>query len=168
MCLFPLLVTSLALAENQKDLLKEALANVKPSTNQEKQDLEKGKCGNALSVKADQQITLYVFVSFSLPEETWLTLSKEVEKVGGVLVLRGLPENSFNRLAVKMHALRKQGVHVAVQIDPRLFTKFGVEKVPCFVTVDEEKFDKLSGNVSLAFALRKMETKSSQTLRKLL
>jgi hypothetical protein len=38
--------------------------------------------------------SLYVFVSFSMPEAVWLSLSEEAVKAGGVLVLRGLPDNN--------------------------------------------------------------------------
>ena len=100
-----------------------------------------------------------------MPDEAWMSLSKEVEKVKGVMVLRGLPENSFQQLAMKMYDLRKRGVNATIQIDPRLFTKYDVERVPCFVTLEENTFDKLSGNISVSYALERMNNMTSSKLR---
>jgi conjugal transfer pilus assembly protein TrbC len=127
------------------------------------------KCLINVNIASDISVSLlYVFVSFSMPDEAWITLSRDVQNVGGILVLRGLPGDSFKNLARKMHFLRQKGVHATVQIDPQLFTKFSIQSVPCFVVTDGDKFDKLNGNVSLAFALEKMEIKSAKKMRALL
>lgn len=154
-------------SKEKKTELKKELSSLKPIREiSAHEDIIKGKCAVSKNLREDPQTSLYVFVSFSMPDETWLMLSKEIEKTDGVLVLRGLPKNSFEHLAVKMHALRKQGMQATVQIDPRLFNKFGIENVPSFVTIDKNDFDKLSGNISLSFALSKMETESAKSLRK--
>ena len=164
--------------QNEKEHLKKMLAEIKPTNktyeekgrNLSETHQNKLKCSLSAGLTSDPQTSLYVFVSFSLPDETWLTLSKELEKVGGIFILRGLPENSFKNLALKVQALRKKGLKIPLQVDPRLFTKFDVQAIPTFVINEEEKFDKLSGNVSLAFALEKMslrgETENAKKLRK--
>jgi type-F conjugative transfer system pilin assembly protein TrbC len=129
------------------------------------QYLLQGKCVKT-TPSQDQQFNLYVFVSFSMTDESWLSISKAVEQLGGSLVLRGLPNNSFQELAKKIHDLRKRGVNAHIQIDPRLFTKYAIEKVPCFVVLEESSFEKLYGNVSLPFALEKMSGKTTQELRR--
>ena len=117
-------------------------------------------------MQADPDTTLYVFVSFSMPEEAFLALSNEIVRVGGVMVLRGLPGNSFKNLAVKIYELKKQGLRATIQVDPRLFSKYSITTVPTFVTTKDGRYDKLSGNVSLAFALEKMGNENAQKLRK--
>jgi type-F conjugative transfer system pilin assembly protein TrbC len=160
-------------SNTDKEYLKKILAEVKDSHHEynsrsPNENEKRGKCITGSPIINDPQSPLYIFVSFSMSDTTWLSLSKEAEGIGGILVLRGLPENSFKQLAVKMHNLRKQGLRATVQIDPRLFVKYNIDKVPCFVTTEEERFDKLSGNVSLAFALDKMETQTAKQLRALL
>ncbi len=178
--LFPfslLAVDHSADALQAKDLLRQKIAELKveygdfyDSGKLLAEDLLKKKCVFSESFSADPQTSLYVFVSFGLPDEAWLTLSKELEKSAGVFVLRGLPENSFHQLAEKLHALRKKGMQATVQIDPRLFTRFQISAVPSFVVSEGDLFDKLKGNVSLEFALEKMasqgETAMAKTLRK--
>lgn len=150
--------------KQKKELIKKNISEIEHST---QISGNPGKCSMTQQIQ-EYSSSLYVFVSFSLPIETWLSLSKDVEKVGGILVLRGLPENSFKSLSEKIYFLRKQGVNATVQIDPRLFSKYTVEHVPCFVTVEQDTFSKLSGNISLAFALEKMSSESSRKLRSLL
>lgn len=156
----------------EKELLRQKVALVKIGNQDREVEIAIGKANKKCLVSppsvANIQTTLYVFVSFSLPEETWLSLSREVEKVGGVLVLRGLPDNSFKQLAYKIHALCEKGVLAPVQIDPKLFSKFDVTKIPCFVTTYKDDFDKLTGNVSLKFALEKMGNENAKMMGKLL
>jgi type-F conjugative transfer system pilin assembly protein TrbC len=152
----------------QKKQLKAQLSQLKPTiknTPEAIQTTPQGKCVKT-TPSQDQQFNLYVFVSFSMTDESWLSLSKAVEQLGGSLVLRGLPNNSFQELAKKIHDLRKRGVNAHIQIDPRLFTKYAIEKVPCFVVLEESSFEKLYGNVSLPFALEKMSGKTTQELRR--
>lgn len=154
--------------QEKKKLLRKELSSLHFSKNKDLEKTVKEKCKVSPHLESTPQTNLYVFVSFSLPEETWLDLSNNVQKVGGILVLRGLPENSFKELSSKIYSLRQKGMQATVQIDPELFIKYEVDKVPCFVTLDENNFNKLSGNVSLFFALEKMETESSKQLRKIL
>jgi conjugal transfer pilus assembly protein TrbC len=143
----------------QKEELKKTMSELKGNNHAEKYIKEltvKGKCSVTQGLKTDPETNLYLFVSFSMPDEAWISLSKEAEKIGAIFVLRGLPENSFQTLSIKMQDLRKKGMRAAVQINPRLFDRFEVSKVPCFVSLNEEKFDKISGNISLNYALKKM------------
>jgi type-F conjugative transfer system pilin assembly protein TrbC len=146
--------------------LKKILSDVKSNhSNQTNQllPLKDGKCG--VECKTLTETSLYVFVSFSMPDDSWLSLSHEVDKVRGIFVLRGLPDDSFKKLAEKLYVLRKQGFNASVQVDPQLFQRFKIAKVPTFITIDEQGSDQLSGNVTLAFALEKMNNKTAQKLR---
>ena len=128
--------------EASQKLLKDALA-------------KKEKCFTGELSQIDDPKFL-VFVSFSMPESTWKSLSIETERAGGVFVLKGLPNNSFVELSKKLKKLREDGVNVNVQINPQLFGKYQIEHVPTFVAINGEKFDKVSGNISLGAALQKI------------
>ena len=109
-----------------------------------------------------------VLMSFSIPDTAWISLSKELEKMGGVFVLRGLPEQSFQLLASRILKLKEQGVNAPIQIDPKSFLDYEINQVPTIVVVEEKIFDKVSGHVSLKFALEKMaqqgETKTASKM----
>ncbi len=152
------------------DELKKKILLAKPirSENQHVEEQAQGKCIANRAIQTDPETSLYVFVSFSMPEVALLSLAKEVEKVRGVMVLRGLPGNSFKQFTSQLYKLRKQGLQAAIQVDPRLFSKYGITAVPAFVTKTGERFDKLMGNVSLSFALGKMDNEAASALRRLL
>lgn len=122
--------------------------------------VEKGKCKSCFTSNPELDHTdfpLTIFVSFSMGENRLLSLSKELEKVKGALVLCGLPNNSFKELSKRMLELKQKGLNATIQIDPLSFRKYDVKAVPTFVVNDSaEQFDKVSGNVSLLFALEKM------------
>lgn len=121
--------------------------------------------GNATSL---EDPSLYVFMSFSLPDQAWIKLSPEVEKGGGTFVLRGLPEQSFQALAARILDLKEKGVNAQIQLDPKKFQEYQVSHVPAFVVAEEERFDKAAGHISLKYALETMakrgETKLAKTL----
>lgn len=108
-----------------------------------------------------------VFVSFSMPMPTLKALARDVNRVGGKLVLRGLvkgssSEGSFPETLIKLQELQEE-----ILIDPTLFEAYQVERVPTFVLRErptesaEEKmtYDVLRGNVSLGFALEQFAEK---------
>ncbi|MFI5343147.1 MAG: type-F conjugative transfer system pilin assembly protein TrbC [Chlamydiales bacterium] len=113
------------------------------------------KCSTATSITPDELAPIYVLISFSVPEATWVSLSKEIENRGGAFVLRGLPHNSFKELSKRIQRLNTLGVTAQVQINPKLFATYQVSQVPTFLIQNEEKYDKITGNVSLNFALNK-------------
>ena len=107
-----------------------------------------------------EESPLRVFASFSMPEETWIQLSKDLEKIGGIFVLKGLPNGSFQEFLQKVMELRKKGVAVSIEIDPDSFEKYEVTAVPTFVLVNGESFEKVVGNVSVSYALEKLEIRN--------
>lgn len=119
-----------------------------------------------------QEPKVLVFVSFSIPNRAWIDLSKELEKVGGVFVLRGLPDQSMQILASRILKLKEEGVNAPILIDPKSFLTYGIDQVPAIVISEEKAFDKVSGHVSLKFALEKMkeqgDTKMANVLYTLL
>lgn len=103
-----------------------------------------------------QEESLLVCISFSVPKESWVSLSNEVEKTGGAFIVRGLPDNSFQQLAYRVKELKDAGVNVPIHIDPRCFKKYLISEVPSFVVVDGGRYDKVAGNISLKGALELM------------
>lgn len=101
----------------------------------------------------------FVFVSFSMPDSLWVSLSQELEAVGGVFVIQGLPTNSFKELAHKIYELRQKNVNADIQLHPQLFQDYEIHHVPTFVVQEEEEWHKLAGSVSVAFALEQFKQK---------
>lgn len=97
--------------------------------------------------------TIMCFISLALPVEMLLELSKQLEEVNGVFVLRGFPTKGAIELGEKISALRKKGSRIPILIDPRAFRVYEVDRVPTFVVFDGEKFDKVTGSISLKYAL---------------
>ena len=44
-------------------------------------------------------------------------------------------------------------------IDPEMFKTYQIQSVPSFVVVSGNKYDKLSGNVTLKYAMSEMQSK---------
>lgn len=97
---------------------------------------------------------LLVFISFSVPLETWKEYSTHLVENGGVFVLRGLPENSFQNLSQRIQELRAERVFAQIIIDPDLFEKHQVTAVPSIVLENAGRTDKITGNITLASAYR--------------
>lgn len=150
------------------DWLRESLSQEmmkKISNTSPRPDQPKGKCLTGAK-RAEQDPTLRVFMSFSIPDETWLQLSQDVADVGGVFVLQGLPNNSFRDFAARLLALREKGLAVQVDIDPKKFKDYDVTRVPTFVISQDGLFDKVSGNVSTSFAMDLMARQGDTALAK--
>ena len=105
-----------------------------------------------------------IFVSFSMPKQDLLELSRQAKEMGATLVLRGLKDNSADATRIAAADVNPGGVEW--DIHPELFKQFKVTKVPTFVvanaksgSLDEEgcspeaTYASLSGNISLEQAL---------------
>ena len=132
--------------------------------------LKRKNCFNCIDVAEEKDTDLFIFMSFSVPENTWKELSNEVKKAEAVFILRGLPGNSFNEFFSKISELKKKGIAAPIQIFPEYFKKYEINHCPAFVFKEGEKFDKVSGNISLGTALeiisRRGETFRSKDLIK--
>ena len=106
--------------------------------------------GAAAQFLKGPQAELLIFVSFSMPKTSIEFLAAQAQKIGGKLLIRGLKDNSFQKTAQEVKALK-----AVLQLDPEKFEKFLVKGVPQFVIDYGDHYDILSGNVSLEFALEK-------------
>lgn len=129
------------------------------------------KCKGCLKseLKEDIESSFIIFMSFSVPDDVWLSLSKEVESIDGLIVLQGVPNNSFKDLAEHLLRLKSKGMNATVQLHPQLFNQYEISHVPSFVLREGPSFDKVTGNISVGFALgimlEKGETKKAKELK---
>lgn len=165
--------TLLKIEAKQKELMQSL--KVKPECS----------CGddNDNHVKTDADIqhpfkdaSIYVFVSYSMNEKNIIDLGKEASKYGAHLVLRGFVDNSYIKTAnIFQKFVEETGQGVSV--DPELFKTFAIEKVPTFVVARDYHLqnnddntppmhDKLSGNVSLEYAINEFKRRGSLTKQK--
>ena len=144
-----------------------------------KETKQKGDCGEkrckakALNFKqplqAQENSALLVFVTLSMPDEALRALSREIEQVGGRVVIMGLIDNSFPKTQKRLMDLQ-----INVDIDPPLFEQFEVNEVPTFIHVKTEQgdysktFDRLRGNVTLTYVLEQLSEQGTLPTKPLL
>ncbi|NGX52238.1 MAG: hypothetical protein KR126chlam5_00534 [Candidatus Anoxychlamydiales bacterium] len=123
---------------------------------------EKRACTNCRFFEknsGDNQSAVYIFISFSVPENTWLELDRTTSPINKIFVVRGIPNNSFEAFEKQIAALKDTGFSSSVEINPELFHKYEIKNVPSFVVTDGGSFKKVSGNISLQTALEILEKK---------
>lgn len=108
---------------------------------------------------------IIIFVSFSMPDESLQGWMREAKLIDAPVVVRGFINNSFKDTINKISTLTKDN-QGGVQIDPTLFQRFQVEKVPAVVVVKEPHclqgmsctldYDIVYGDVTLPYALKKI------------
>jgi type-F conjugative transfer system pilin assembly protein TrbC len=104
---------------------------------------------------------LLIFVSSSMPPPLLKTYYKEAMIYDGILVFKGLPNNSFQSLSELI--INMQDNSASSIIDEELFEKFGIKNIPAFVLYKEEEcyydtsckvtYDKVIGNIGVRSAL---------------
>lgn len=108
---------------------------------------------------------IIIFVSFSMPDESLKGWMREAQIINAPVVVRGFINNSFKDTINKISILTKDN-HGGIQIDPTLFQRFQVDKVPAVVVVKEPNcmpsmscaidYDIVYGDVTLLYALKKI------------
>ncbi len=101
--------------------------------------------------------TVTIFVSFSMPKETLKALAFEAQKHKAVLVIRGLIDNSFLKTATFVKELGE-----GIILDPLLFRKYNIVMVPTFIEEQQAGYKKISGNITLAYALSKFKEEDTE------
>ena len=98
---------------------------------------------------------ILVFVSFSMPKTSLIELNRQAQKYNATLIMRGIYKNSFSEMRKKILDISPDGL--SINIDPKAFEQYNVKQVPTFVLVKKNKeINRLSGNVSLAYANEKL------------
>jgi conjugal transfer pilus assembly protein TrbC len=108
---------------------------------------------------------IILFVSFSMPEESLKEWISESQKLHVPIVIRGLVDNSFKETIRRISGLIKDN-RGGIQIDPKAFKRFKIEKVPAVVVAKSnscspnqtclENFDVVYGDVTAEYALEKI------------
>jgi conjugal transfer pilus assembly protein TrbC len=120
------------------------------------------------------QPDLLIFVSFSMPREALLRTIEQAERAGGTLIFRGLKGDSMKRMGGEVRTLIGER-NVSVVIHPPAFQQFTIRQVPAVVIANAkagsvmedgcskpETFAKVTGDVTLNFALDYIERKSPE------
>lgn len=127
----------------------------------------------ALNEGAQTAPPLLVLVSFSMPADTLNALAEQAGKIGAPLVLRGLVGDSMEETAKRIAALHKSA-GTSLAIDPTLFSRFGVDRVPTVVlplqalrSCSEQdcpvpEHVKVAGEASLDYLLGQIERKARE------
>lgn len=110
-------------------------------------------------------VTPVIFVSFSLPETKLQELLAEADRMGALVVLRGLINDDINATLARISDYTKSQKSAGIVLDPTLFSRFDVNSVPAFLLpvepippcdIDDCKVPKhvmASGSVSLFYFL---------------
>lgn len=114
---------------------------------------------------------LFAFVSFSMPDSALRQIIRDVAAAGGMVVFRGMPENSVQAFRARLlNVLGTSETPAGIGIDPRLFRAFQVTHAPTFVVPatgfelcdgfdcqdTPPPHDRMSGNVSVSYVLETM------------
>ncbi|HBH6890264.1 TPA: type-F conjugative transfer system pilin assembly protein TrbC [Serratia marcescens] len=96
------------------------------------------------------------FVSFSIPEEGMRRMLQEARRFGIPATLRGMVNGDMRETVQRVQKLVEAGGIDGVQIDPQLYTQFGVTAVPALVVRCAAGFDVVRGNLLMEQALKKV------------
>lgn len=77
-----------------------------------------------------EEINFYMFASFSLSDTHLRQMMDYAKLYNGVIVFRGIENNSFKRTAEHIQSLAKEGEEASIIIDPTLFKEFQIVQVP--------------------------------------
>ncbi len=115
--------------------------------------------------KNNSNSTVIVFISFSMPEQSIISTLQNAKKIQSSVVIRGLIHNSFKDTFVRMASIVKESGGGGVELNPPVFKKFNIQKVPAVVILpshdtcqsekicEESKFDVVYGDIPLSYAL---------------
>ncbi len=76
-----------------------------------------------------------LFVSFSMSDESIASYLRNAKKIHASVVIRGLINNSFKDTFLKMTYIVKQAGGGGVELNPSVFKKFSISRVPAVVVL---------------------------------
>lgn len=121
----PLTVPEESIPDEQSPLLKELRRDAMSTDLRKELANEAAKRG-----KSD----LLIFVSFSMPDDVLALYSAQAKESGATIILRGLVEQSVTK--TQQRAIPVNKPIAAWDINPGLFRKFNIHKVPAIVLAD--------------------------------
>lgn len=133
----------------ESSILEEVVENIKNLESEEKKSKNKG---------------ILIFVSFSMPKDLLWSYQEQAKLYGARLVIKGLVSNDFKKTAQAMDL--GDGKVMTLDVNPRLFRDYGIERVPSIVIAGDEGFasseDKFIGTISLKYALEASSSNGQQ------
>lgn len=87
--------------------------------------------------------SLMLALTLSMPDYILSEYAKQAEESGARIILRGVPEGSSVPQVAAMIARINRGAKAEWSIDPPLFRRFKLDKVPALILVDDESAQKL-------------------------
>lgn len=93
-----------------------------------------------------------IFVSSATPMASLKALAKEANEKSAKLVVRGMVKGSLQETARWVDT-----IGYPVDIDPKLFETYHIQQVPTFLVFHEGAWHQVKGNVTLTFALEKVQ-----------
>lgn len=133
---------------------------------------EKYKHLGQAAIPQNGQPDLFVMVSLSMPKEALVRTAEQAKRAGATLVFRGLKGDSMTKMGEALKAIVGSR-SVSAVVHPPAFQQFSVTRVPAIVIArpeagnvldngcsEPETFVKVSGDVSLDYALDYIERKS--------
>ena len=113
------------------------------------------KCKSCTTLASSEATpTLSIYMSFSIPAATWKEYSDTLKQIGGVFVLRGLPDNSFEAFSTTVKKFRVLGIDASIRLDPEAFEKHNIQEVPALILEEGNSCDKVVGNQRIEDSLR--------------
>lgn len=107
--------------------------------------------------------SIFIFVSFSMPKESLRGWLREADKIKAPIIIRGLVKNSFRETIKTVYEILpdKRG---GIQLDPTLFKKFKIDKVPAVLVAESscitkpicQSYHVIYGDVTLSYALKEL------------
>ena len=155
------------LAKNNDQIFDDALNNQKLREIFPTVDMD------SIKAQAPQLNQLMIFISSSMPNTILKQYALASNRANGVLVLRGLVNNSFKQTVHFIKTLNDQGTKAI--IDPNAFSLFDVKQVPQIVVIVDNNnckwgrcdhtplFDKISGNITLEYGLEEISKRGEFT-----
>ena len=125
------------------------------------------RTGRGLAAARGAGPEVAVFLSLSVPAASWRQWSRQADRTGAAVVLRGVAPEGFRATAGRL-AERMEADGAGAVIDPRLFRLFGIASVPAVVVVPggvppclsrgcawdpAPPHDRIAGNIGLDAAL---------------
>lgn len=80
----------------------------------------------------DDRIRPLILISFGMPDSQIRGLLEEAHRLKAAVVIRGLINDDWRETIAAIHRLSDDGLS-GISIDPTVFTRFGVLRVPTFV-----------------------------------